>query len=225
MAHNRIAIYGGNGFVGTHIAKALSSTDSCVLCVSRTGHKPAHLREQAWSDNVKWCSGDATNPDEKLLNSIDVLICCIGSPPVPTFNQAAYDAQVHSNGTTNQTVIRAAASSNVKRVVLISANLPKIMRRESFGYALGKKMSEDAATQFAKSNAERSAIIFRPGMIYGTRHNAKGRAIHLAPFFAPLGALVPSQFTCVERLSNRVVEFVNQEASSTKLQVINAADI
>jgi len=38
---NKIIIYGGNGFVGTHLAEKLSSNkELCVVCLSRSGHKP-----------------------------------------------------------------------------------------------------------------------------------------------------------------------------------------
>ena len=89
MSKKRIAIYGGNGFIGSHIAAALSrENDFCVLCLSRTGHKPAHLREVPWSANVRWCQGDALKPDRTILQSAEAVVVSIGSPPLPTLTTA-----------------------------------------------------------------------------------------------------------------------------------------
>ena len=216
MSHQRIAIYGGNGFIGSHIAEQLAPLDTCVLCISRTGHKPAHLREQGWSDQVKWCQGDAADPDPKLLKSIDVVICCVGSPPLPTVSAKAKQAQIHQNGVTNATVIQAAGEAGVKKVILVSAQMPAWLAQAGFGYAIGKQMSEAAATEFAALSPEHRAVIVRPGVVYGTRHTASGTRIPLRPVFEPLNKIIPSQFASVQRLAERVSEAVFAPATDTE---------
>ena len=84
---SKVVVYGGNGFVGTHVAKSLSESDAYAVCLSRTGHKPIHLQNQEWSNKVCWSSGDASTPDTKLLTSANILICLVGSAPTLTFSK------------------------------------------------------------------------------------------------------------------------------------------
>ena len=100
----KVAIYGGNGFVGSHIARELSKHDICTVCVSRTGHKPLHLHDKSWSESVRWCKGDASKPNTDFLKSVDAVVVCLGSAPLPTFSQAAYEQAVFMNGTSNVNV-------------------------------------------------------------------------------------------------------------------------
>ena len=37
MNQTKVIIFGGNGFVGTHIAKNLVDLDAAPVCISRTG--------------------------------------------------------------------------------------------------------------------------------------------------------------------------------------------
>ncbi len=221
MSKQRIAIYGGNGFVGTHIAEKLNQSDFCVLCLSRTGHKPVHLRDAQWSEKVRWCEGDASKPDTKMLESAQVLVCAVGSPPVPTFSKEAYETQVHANGTTNVNAIHAAGKAGIKTLVLINAKLPKLMQRDSFGYAKGKRLSEEAALEFAELSDEHRVLILKPGMVFGTRHTASGKAIPLGAVFGPMSKVMQSQFTSVNSIADRVDDFVNNpnnyKSSSTVL--------
>ncbi len=210
MASHRIAIYGGNGFIGSHIAEHLSAHDLCVLCLSRTGHKPVYLRDQAWSEEVRWCVGDANEPNIKLLSSANTLVCAVGSPPLPTFSQDAFDAKIHSNGTVNVNAIRAAGEAGVKQLVLISAKIPWPLQRDSFAYTKGKRMSEAAATEFANLSPEHQALILRPGVVYGTRYTQSGRAIPLGTVMGPLAKVCGSQFNAVEQVATRVTNFITQ---------------
>ena len=178
----KIVVYGGNGFVGTHVARALLARDVCTVCLSRTGHKPLHLGDQQWSESVRWCKGDASQPDTQLLQRLDGLITLVGSPPLPTFSKQAYDEQVFANGTTNANAIKGAGEAGIKRVVLLGAQLPFFMRRESFGYAQGKKIAMQAAKDFSELSSEHRAIVIQPGMIYGRRYLKSGSLFHSIQF-------------------------------------------
>jgi len=132
----KVAVYGGNGFVGTRVAKALLEQDVCAICLSRTGHKPLHLKDCKWSESVRWCKGDASTPDTQLLEHLDGLVTLVGS-------QEAYDQQVFMNGTANANAIREAGKSGIKRIVLVGAQIPFFIRGDHFGYASGKSVPLD----------------------------------------------------------------------------------
>ncbi|RBP53041.1 SDR family oxidoreductase [Arenicella xantha] len=221
----RIVIYGGNGFVGTHIAKELADQDACTVCLSRTGYKPLHLKDESWSERIRWCKGDASDPDEQLLQRMDVLICLVGSPPVPTFSKQAYEQQVFMNGVTNATVIDKAQQAGVKRIVLLGAKLPALLQSDQFGYAKGKRLAREAAEQFAAVPGNQATVL-QPGAIYGTRYLASGKALHLDWFMRPLATLMPWQFVSVDKVAQRVASVaLNESPQQPAFQVIDNRDI
>jgi nucleoside-diphosphate-sugar epimerase len=201
----KIAIYGGNGFVGTRVAEELVSRGACGTCLSRSGHKPLHLKDEKWSEIVRWCKGDANDPDIQLLERMDGLVSLVGSPPLPTFSKEAYDQQVFMNGTINANAIKQAAEAGIKRIVLVGAQIPFVMRRDSFGYAKGKEIAMQAAEDFSKLSSEHRAIVIQPGMIFGRRFLKSGKAIPLDKIFKPFSWIMPWQFVSVERVAKRIV--------------------
>ncbi|GGZ97419.1 hypothetical protein GCM10008090_02130 [Arenicella chitinivorans] len=201
----KVIIYGGNGFVGTHVAKALVER-ACVVCLSRSGHKPLHLKDEAWSEQVRWCKGDAADPDEKLLSTANILICLVGAPPLPTFSDHAYQQAIHQNGITNRNAIEAAARAGIQRVILLGAKIPWPMNNRYFGYAEGKRLAFTAAEEFSQRNDRHCAIVLQPGVIFGTRHNTEGRQIRLEPVMKPFSRVFPGHFVAVERLANRIAD-------------------
>jgi len=50
----KVAIYGGNGFVGTQVAKHLYQQGVCAIALSRSGHKPLHIQHLEWGNSVRW---------------------------------------------------------------------------------------------------------------------------------------------------------------------------
>jgi len=199
-----IVVYGGNGFVGTRVAKALLERDVCAVCLSRTGHKPLHLKNRKWSESVRWCKGDASAPDTQLLERLDGLVTLVGSPPVPTLSKSAYDEQVFMNGTANANAIREAGEAGIKRIVLVGAQIPFPLRGDRFGYSKGKRIAFEAAEQFSKLSSEHRAIVIQPGMIYGRRHLKSGKSIALDLIFKPLSWIMPWQFVSVEKVAERI---------------------
>ncbi|MBL4670739.1 MAG: NAD(P)-dependent oxidoreductase [Arenicella sp.] len=200
----KIVVYGGNGFVGTRVARALLARDVCAVCLSRSGHKPLHLGDQQWSESVRWCKGDASEPDTQLLQRLDGLVTLVGSPPLPSFSKEAYDEQVFANGTTNANAIKGAGEAGIKRVVLLGAQLPFFMRGENFGYAQGKKIAMQAAQDFSELSSEHRAIVIQPGLIYGRRYQKNGKSIPLDIIFKPISRIMPWQFVSVEKVAERV---------------------
>ncbi len=222
----KVVIYGGNGFVGTHVAKHLRAHEVCTVCVSRTGHKPLHLKDQEWSQAVRWCKGDASEPSVKLLESADVLITLVGSPPLPTFSKEAYDKQVFMNGATNVNAIRAAGDAGIKKVILLGAKIPLLMRSDRFGYTKGKRLALEAAETFSKLSPEHQAVVLQPGVIYGTRHLSSGKPLALGTFMKPLSYIMPWQFVSVDQVAQRITNAVlNVDSATKQFTVIRHSDI
>lgn len=188
---NPIIVFGGNGFVGTAIAERLARRDIPVVCISRRGKIPGHLKASNafWLNNVDWVKGDANNVPVSALSGASAVISTVGSPPVPTFSEAAFQAQVRANGDSNVNIIETAAEAGVKRLVLVNASIPRLLQRPGFGYYIGKQKALDAARSFALSSAERSAVVIRPAGIYGTRHTDAGTPIPLWLGMAPVAFL------------------------------------
>lgn len=222
----KIVVFGGNGFVGTRVAKKLVEREVCAVCLSRTGHKPLHLKDQKWSESVRWCKGDASSPDTQLLERLDGLVTLVGSPPLPTMSKEAYEEQVFMNGTANANAIRAAGEAGIKRLVLLGAQIPFPLRSMRFGYAKGKKIAMDAAEEFSKLSSEHRAIVIQPGMIFGRRYLKSGKAVALDTFFKPMSWIMPWQFVSVERVAERIVsEMLCNEPNKDQFIVIKNSQI
>ena len=190
-AQQPVVIYGGNGFVGSNIARRIADRGGHCICVSRTGAMPVHLQRQApdWLHHVTWLQGDAAEPDPAILQQAGAVVSTVGSPPLPTFSEAAFKRQVVANGTANVVLIEAANKAGVKRLVLVNAHIPALLQRRGFGYYVGKQQALDAARQFAESSPGHSSAVLTPSAIYGTRHSTAGTAIPLGLFMAPIAAL------------------------------------
>lgn len=208
---SKVVIFGGNGFVGTHAAKALVERAG-VVCISRSGHKPLHLNDSEWSAQVRWCKGDAAEPDAELLAGAEAIVCCVGSPPLPTFTQEAFNQQLFMNGTTCSNAIKAAADCGVKKVILLNAQLPWLMRSKRFAYHVGKDHALNSAKEFCKLSPDHTALVLQPGVITGQRVLPNGFNLRLDWLTAPISPLMPWQFVSVERLATRITDFfVNPE--------------
>lgn len=185
-----VLVFGGNGFVGCKVMERLAELNIPAISISRSGEKPKHLETSTWADKVQWLQGDASEPNPNLLANCTAVITLVGSPPVPTFSKKAYDRQVFANGKTNKAVIEAAGNAGIKTLVLQSADIPRILRRQSFGYYVGKQMAYQAAKDFVAGNPASRASVLRPSGIYGTRHTKSGKAIPLTPALYPVHLLL-----------------------------------
>ncbi|MEM7360343.1 MAG: NAD(P)-dependent oxidoreductase [Pseudomonadota bacterium] len=226
MSTPKIIVYGGNGFVGCKVAEGLASAGAKVICVSRTGSKPAHLAKESWADNIEWVQGDASKPDLGLLKDCHAVVCLVGSPPVPTVGKEAYEQQVFNNGETNRAAIAAAGETGVKRVVLLGAKIPGFLSGDWLGYAKGKRMSLEAAKEFAQLSDDHRAVVIQPGGIFGKRHTAGGAEIPIDIVMRPMSMLLPSQLISVDRVAERIVnEALNKTQNPQNLTIISHSEI
>ena len=186
-----IIIFGGNGFVGTEIARQLTAQGIKAIAVSRKGTMPAHLQQgnEQWPQQVDWRCGDATQPHDDLPTDAQAVICLVGSPPVPTFSQSAFEQQLYNNAVPNCKAIEWAQQKGIQHIVLLAAHLPAVLQRDGFGYYLGKQRSIEAAKSFANTSAQHSAAVLMPSGIYGKRHTTSGKAIPLDCVMKPIAKL------------------------------------
>lgn len=224
-SHFKVAVYGGNGFVGTRVCEQLANKGVCTISLSRSGHKPLHLKDAKWSESVRWSKGDASKPDLQLLEQVDVLILLVGSPPLPTFSKESYEHQVFMNGTTNVNAIEAAVDAGVKHLILLGAKIPWPINHDKFGYAKGKRLAAQAAQKFSELSEHHSASVIKPSAIYGKRHLANGKVIPLDWFMSPLEKIMPWQFISVEAVASRIAEIAVNSCEGATFKVIEHSDI
>lgn len=196
--------------MGSNVLKQLVAKGVPAISISRSGTTPKQLENEAWAKDVMWTAGNALEPETyaSALAGARALIVTVGSPPVPTSDVAW---QLKMNGTTNATAIEAAGEAGVGRVVLLGATTPAWAPE---GYVKGKAMGEAAARKFVEEAASgsgssgrgddsassegdgeagggsaRSAMVLKPGVIYGTRYE-KGVPIPLGVLFRPVSWLM-----------------------------------
>lgn len=221
-----VTVFGGNGFVGTHICEALCEAGVIVQSVSRTGTIPAHLKNQGWANDVSWIKGDGNSISPSLFENQQAVISTVGSPPLPTFSKEAFENQVHNNGHVNANIASVALDAGVKRLIFIGAKIPNVIDKEWFGYAKGKQISLEAAKHFAQASDEHKAMLFQPGGISGTRHSKTGLPIPLHLFMDVGTSILPSQFTKVTDIAKLVTDaIVNESLFTSSFTIIKSEEI
>ena len=229
-----VVLFGGNGFVGTEVAHQLVAQGLRVVAVSRTGTMPVHLQngDSDWPKQVEWLAGDATQPDPALLADAQTVVLLVGSPPLPTFSQSAFEQQRDNNALPNCRAIEAAAEAGVTHIVLLSAYIPAALQRQSFGYYVGKQQSLAAAEQFASTSSQHGATVLKPSGIYGVRYTPSGRAIPINSVMKPIAALqqclpsslqslLPATLVSVQSVAAAVVAAVNNSNDRGHFTVIS----
>jgi len=111
----KLLVFGGNGYVGSHVCQAALRMGVPVASVNRSG-KPANL-DSAWTDQVEWVSGSAAEPDtyRHLFDNCLGVVSCVGA-----FGSNAHMKAV--NGDANVAAVEAAAAAGVQRFAYISAH-------------------------------------------------------------------------------------------------------
>ncbi|XP_057521653.1 uncharacterized protein At1g32220, chloroplastic isoform X2 [Amaranthus tricolor] len=153
----KLLVFGGNGFVGSHVCKEALERGLSVSSISRSGRSSIN---EPWADRVSWHQGNLFSPEtiKDVLDGVTSVISCVGG-----FGSNSYMYKI--NGTTNMNAIRAAAEKGVKRFVYISAADFGVVNYLLQGYYEGKRAAEtELLTKFPYGG-----VILRPGFIYGTR--------------------------------------------------------
>jgi len=77
MSNGKIVIFGGGGFIGSHICKLATETRHQVISIARKGRP--HGRAP-WMDTIEWVKADIFESDSwrSYLSNCDAAIHCIG---------------------------------------------------------------------------------------------------------------------------------------------------
>jgi uncharacterized protein YbjT (DUF2867 family) len=153
----RVAITGGTGFVGGHLAAALSAAGhECVLISRGVDHRPLALEAGSLPRISTASAGVGDTPAlERAFVGCEAVAHCAGINR--EIGDATYEA-VHVRGTEN--VVRAAERAGVQRLSLVSF----LRARPDCGSAYHE--SKWAAEEIVRSS-DLVWTVLKPGMMYG----------------------------------------------------------
>jgi NADH dehydrogenase len=173
-----IAITGGTGFVGSHLAESLTARGHNVILIARGLDK--HNQSIYHADRVQ-LRPIGTSDEESLYGTFqgcDVVAHCAG---INRELKARDFERIHVQGTQN--VVNAAKRANVKRLVMISF----YRARPDCGSAYHE--SKFAAEEIVR-NSDLDYTVIKAGMIYGTGDHMLdhlSHVFHTLPLFALVG--------------------------------------
>jgi len=176
----RIAITGGTGFVGGHLAKALSTKGHQVVVLARG------VDRRPWADDVLSLPGVTAihvgvNDPRGLVSAFegcDAVAHCTGINR--DIGSQTYEA-VHVRGTAN--VLRAAEQAGVRRLAMVSF----LRARPDCGSAYHE--SKWAAEELVRAS-ELTWTVLKPGMMFGRGDHMLdhlSHALYTFPIFLGIG--------------------------------------
>jgi uncharacterized protein YbjT (DUF2867 family) len=171
----KVAITGGTGFVGRHLAEGLLGEGHEVVLISRHSGKPADP-----PDRATWVAGDLSDPDilAAAFTACDAVAHCAGinrELGSQTFER------VHVQGTLR--VVEAARRVGVRRIAMMSF----LRARPDCGSAYHE--SKWAAEEIVRASGL-DYMIIKAGMVYGRGDHMLdhlSHAFHTIPFLATVG--------------------------------------
>lgn len=170
----RIAITGGSGFIGSHLAQRLMADGIEVVLLARKDRREEKLQR------MKFVAGDLSDPAvlTEAFTGCDAVAHCAG---INRELGAQTYRRVHIEGTRN--VVEAAREAGVKKVVLMSF----LRARPNCGSAYHE--SKWAAEELVRASGLDYTII-RASMVYGRGDHMLdhlSHALHTFPLFAMVG--------------------------------------
>lgn len=170
-----VVVFGGNGFVGTHVCKALVGMGLKVAAINRSG---APREREEWMAGVDYIAADVFEPEawRSVLHGAVGAVAAIGA-------FGSYDFMKKVNGDANILVAEEAAAMGVQRMVFVSASFPPFPATIPLrGYIEGKESAEQAV----RERFPTSHTILKPSVVYGSQKDAH-------PLIAGIRALGPIQ--------------------------------
>uniref|UniRef100_A0A7S4WAK4 NAD-dependent epimerase/dehydratase domain-containing protein n=1 Tax=Ditylum brightwellii TaxID=49249 RepID=A0A7S4WAK4_9STRA len=216
----QVAVFGGNGFIGSRVCKVLSNIPGCsVISISRSGVPPSWCRDEVWANKVKWVAADAAciniNDEDdvkKMIGTshINAAVSCVGNVrPSPTWDGfwgLHWDDQVmrNENGDVNVNIAKLCKSLKCQKFVYVSVSYDtaKALEGPLAGYLDGKRDAEEAAYQLFANDA----IVFGPSLVYGGgRFASLGRILETI-LDSPIAKLYQSSNNALRGLSSSYEE-------------------
>jgi nucleoside-diphosphate-sugar epimerase len=210
----RVVVFGGSGYVGSAIARALTlattspavkattqttSSDAAkadakadasdavdIVCASRTGAPPSWARDEP---RARWVKCDALDVAQcrETVRGATAVVTAIGGLPFPWLKA---EEIVRTNGATNVIPGRAAMEEGVRRLVVVGASIPPFVPGLA-SYAEGKAQVEAfARDEFASESNGRRAFILKPAAVSGTRRMGGGVTLPLSLVMDPTRAIL-----------------------------------
>ena len=177
----RIAITGGTGFVGGHLAQRLAEDGHEVVVLARGVDRRPRARATTATPGVTYVAASVGDPDAltRAFEGCDAVAHCAGINR--ELGAQTYDA-IHVQGTRN--VVAAAERAGVRRLVLLSF----LRARPACGSAYHE--SKWAAEEIVRASSLDWTVL-KPGMVYGrgdhfTDHLS--HALHTFPVYVGIGA-------------------------------------
>lgn len=152
----RLLVFGGNGFVGSHVVQEMRHRGIDVVVLSRSG-APSGMKRT----DVQYVKGDLMKPDtwQHLLPTVQGVVSCVGA-----FGSNTYMKNI--NGVANAAAAELAAKNGVQTFTYVSAQQYKLPHWFLPGYFGGKQEAETAVlTNFPDGKG----VVLRPSMVYGQR--------------------------------------------------------
>ena len=174
----RIAITGGTGFVGGHLARALAAAGHHAVIVARGLDRRDHTIRQLHNITFQASGTDDEDQLAAAFAGCDAVAHCAG---INREHGSQTYARVHRQGT--QSVVNAARRAGVKKIVLVS------FLRARPGCGSGYHESKFAAEEIVRASGL-DYTVFKPGVIYGAGDHMLdhlSHAFHTFPIFALVG--------------------------------------
>ena len=173
----KIAVTGGNGFIGKHLARSLTLEGHEVVLVGRGKHAGS---EVGGDERMKFVVSDLSDPAVLLdaLSNCEAVAHCAGINR--EIGSQTY-RKVHVEGTKN--VVAAAKQARVKRIALMSF----LRARPNCGSPYHE--SKWAAEEIVRDSGLNYTIV-KAGMVYGRGDHMLdhlSHAVHTFPLFATVG--------------------------------------
>lgn len=179
MQGDLIVVFGGSGFIGRQVVRALIKRGKRVRIAMRRPHLGHELRVMGDVGQVQLVQANVRFPDsvDRALEDADGVVNCVGL----LFEKGAQTfrgVQVDGAGS----IAEAAAKHAIKRVVHVSA--------------IGADEKSPARYGRAKAEAERlmraavpDTVILRPSIVFGAEDNFLNRFANMAKFAPVMPAL------------------------------------
>lgn len=180
----RLAVFGGSGFVGSYICRQAAKLNVPVISLSRRG-MPSW--KEPWMDRVEWAKADMFDPSSyrSILKECKGTIVSVGA-----FGNNDFMERVCGDGP--MTILETSKEENVKRFAFLSAQ--KAAGTPDWllsGYFKGKQKVEVRMQEIY----EDAHMALQPGFVYGSRKTDYfPTPLPLSVVGAPLRALTTPQF-------------------------------